>query len=141
LVLAGPKGWGPALPKVDGVRTLGWVGDETLPGLLAGAEIFCYPSLYEGFGLPPLEAMAAGTPAVVGRYEAAPEVLGDAAVLVDPLDQDALAAALVAVGTDESLRSRLRIKGRGRATGFTWTGTARATVVGYGHAVAERGAT
>ncbi|HYP22116.1 MAG TPA: glycosyltransferase family 1 protein, partial [Actinomycetota bacterium] len=77
LVLAGPKGWGPELPETPGVLPIGWVGDETLPGLLAAAELFCYPSHYEGFGLPPLEAMAAGTPAIAGRDTAAAEVLGD----------------------------------------------------------------
>jgi glycosyltransferase involved in cell wall biosynthesis len=139
LVLAGPKGWGPGLPPVDGVLPIGWVGDETLPGLLAGAEVFCYPSFYEGFGLPPLEAMAAGTPALVGGYGAAAEVLGDAALIVDPVDVDALAQGLVALAADGALRDRLRVKGRGRATEYTWTGTARATIRGYAGAVDDRG--
>ena len=141
LVLAGPRGWGPDLPPAEGVRPIGWVGDETLPGLLAGAEFFCYPSLYEGFGLPPLEAMAAGTPALVGRYAAAPEVLGDAALIVDPVDVDAIARGLVALATDESLRSGLRVKGRGRATDYTWTGTARRTIRGYAEAIDDGGTT
>ncbi|HEU4480964.1 MAG TPA: glycosyltransferase family 1 protein, partial [Actinomycetota bacterium] len=100
LVLAGPAGWGPRLPETPGVILTGWVGDETLPGLLAAADVFCYPSLYEGFGLPPLEAMAAGTPAVVGRYGTAQEVLGDAALLVTPTDVDALAEGLFQTATD-----------------------------------------
>ena len=142
LVLAGPRGWGPDLPATEGVRPIGWVGDETLPGLLAGADLFCYPSLYEGYGLPPLEAMAAGTPALVGRYPAAPEVLGDAALIVDPTDVAAIAGGLVSLATDEALRARLRVKGRARATESTWVRTARLTVAGYAGAIEDhRGVT
>lgn len=141
LVLAGPKGWGPELPETEGVRPIGWVGDETLPGLLAGAEIFCHPSRYEGFGLPPLEAMAAGTPALVGRYSAAGEVVGDAALIVDPHDVEAIGTGLVELATDPALRNGLRVKGRARATEFTWMGTARATIRGYSEAIDDRGAT
>ena len=127
LVLAGPKGWGPDLPETPGVVPIGWVGDETLPGLLAAAEIFCYPSLYEGFGLPPLEAMAAGTAALVGHYSVAPEVLGEAAVLVDPHDVAAIGDGLVRLGTDEALRRRLSMAGKARAVGYTWARTGRLT--------------
>jgi glycosyltransferase involved in cell wall biosynthesis len=127
LVLAGPSGWGPQLPETPGVVLTGWVGDETLPGLLAAADAFCYPSLYEGFGLPPLEAMAAGTAALVGRYSVAPEVLGDAALVVDPLDPEAMADGLVRIGTDGSFRRRLSMAGKARAVGYTWTRTARLT--------------
>jgi glycosyltransferase involved in cell wall biosynthesis len=141
LGLAGPKGWGPDLPETRGVLPIGWVGDETLPGLLAGAEVFCYPSMYEGFGLPPLEAMAAGTPALVGSYSAAHEVLGDAAVVVDPGDAEALADGLARLAGDKALRSRLRVQGRARAGGFSWAKTAELTMRGYAEAVAERGAT
>src|SRR5918992_4541993 len=102
LVLAGPRGWGPELPQTPGVVPIGWVGDETLPGLLAAADLFCYPSTYEGFGLPPLEAMAAGTPAIVGRYSAAAEVLGDAAWLVDPDDADGIGEALSRLAGDDA---------------------------------------
>ena len=135
LVLAGPKGWGPELPETPGVLPIGWVGDETLPGLLAAAEVFCYPSLYEGFGLPPLEAMAAGTAALVGRYSVAEEVLGDAALLVDPLDRDALADALIHLAGDSALRRRLSMSGKTRAVGFTWTRTARLTRQAYKEAL------
>lgn len=131
LVLAGPKGWGRELPQTDGVVLTGWVGDETLPGLLAAAQIFCYPSLYEGFGLPPLEAMAAGTPAIVGRYSVAEEVLGEAAVLVDPVDPDAIAGALLRLARDEGARMGLQIAGRARAVEFTWERTAQATAAAY----------
>jgi glycosyltransferase involved in cell wall biosynthesis len=127
LVLAGPKGWGPDLPATPGVVPIGWVGDETLPGLLAAAEIFCYPSLYEGFGLPPLEAMAAGTAALVGRYSVAPEVLGGSALLVDPDDADAMAESLVKLASDPILRRRLTMSGKARAVGYTWTRTGRLT--------------
>ncbi|HEX2057549.1 MAG TPA: glycosyltransferase family 1 protein [Actinomycetota bacterium] len=131
LVLAGPKGWGPDLPPTPGVLPVGWIGDETLPGLLAAAEIFCYPSLYEGFGLPPLEAMAAGTPAVVGRYSAAEEVLGDAAVLVDPHDPGGFAEALRTLGTDAALRRSYVVAGKAHAAGYTWSRTAATTIDAY----------
>jgi glycosyltransferase involved in cell wall biosynthesis len=135
LVLAGPKGWGPELPESPGVILTGWVGDETLPGLLAAAELFCYPSLYEGFGLPPLEAMAAGTPALVGRYSAAEEVLGDDAVLVNPLDVEDMAAGIARLATDGALRSRYSLGGRARAAGFTWERCAGATLEAYSDVV------
>jgi glycosyltransferase involved in cell wall biosynthesis len=135
LVLAGPKGWGPELPEAEGVVLSGWVGDETLPGLLAGAEFFCYPSLYEGFGLPPLEAMAAGTPVIAGRYSVAEEVLGDAALLVDPYDVDALTDALRDLALDQGLRKTLSLAGRAKAGGYSWDRTARATIRAYREAL------
>jgi glycosyltransferase involved in cell wall biosynthesis len=137
LVLAGPRGWGPELPETPGVVMLGWVSDETLPGLLAAADMFCYPSHYEGFGLPPLEAMAAGTAAVVGRYSAAREVLGDAALLVDPDETDDIAGGLSALMEDEALRKRYVLAGRARAARYTWQSTAAATLRAYREAAAE----
>jgi glycosyltransferase involved in cell wall biosynthesis len=131
LVVAGPAGWGPDLPETPGVKLIGWVGDETLPGLLAAADVFCYPSLYEGFGLPPLEAMAAGTPSLVGRYSAAEEIVGDAALLVDPCDAGAIADGLVRLATDGALRKRLALAGKIRAATFTWERTATATIGVY----------
>jgi glycosyltransferase involved in cell wall biosynthesis len=131
LVLAGPRGWGPRLPATEGVVALGWVGDETLPGLLAAADVFCYPSSYEGFGLPPLEAMAAGTAAVVGRYSAADEVVGGAALLASPTDVEEIADALVRLTEDEGLRRRYVVAGRARASTFTWERTARDTLAVY----------
>lgn len=131
LVLAGPKGWGPELPETPGVLPIGWVGDETLPGLLAAAELFCYPSNYEGFGLPPLEAMAAGTPAIVGRYSAAPEVLGDAACLVDPGDADGFADALRSLAGDAAMRRSYVVAGKAHAAGYTWNRTAATTIAAY----------
>jgi glycosyltransferase involved in cell wall biosynthesis len=131
LVIAGPKGWGADLPETPGVILTGRLDDETLPGLLAAASFFCYPSVYEGFGLPPLEAMAAGTPVLAGGYGAAEEVLGDAAMIVDPLDVDALAGGLVSLASDRALRARFQVAGRARAAGFTWLGTGKATIRAY----------
>ncbi|MEA2460143.1 MAG: hypothetical protein QOH90_320 [Actinomycetota bacterium] len=135
LVLAGPKGWGPELPEAKGVLPIGWVADEGLPGLMAAADLFCYPSLYEGFGLPPLEAMAAGTAVLVGRYPAAEEVIGDAGVLVDPQDVDAMAEALSRLTSEEDTRRRLAMKGRAHAAAFTWERTAAATITAYASAL------
>jgi len=131
LVIAGPQGWGEELPETEGVMLLGRIAEETLPGLLAAAEIFCYPSLYEGFGLPPLEAMATGTPALVGAYPAASEVLGDAAMLADPLDAEALAEGLRVLAGDADARKRLAMRGRARALTFTWEQTGRQTLEAY----------
>lgn len=131
LVLAGPKGWGPGLPEAPAVTFTGWVGDETLPGLLAAAEVFAFPSLYEGFGLPPLEAMAAGTACLAGSYAPAREVLGDAALLVDPLDVAALADGLRRLMHDDGSRRSFALAGKARAAGFTWERTARATLAAY----------
>lgn len=131
LVVAGPKGWGPELPQTPGVVLTGWLSDETLPGLFAAADVFCYPSLYEGFGLPPLEAMAAGTAALVGDYPAAEEVLGDACVRVDPNDVDAIAEALGELMTNDRLRASTAAAGRARAVGFSWEGCAAETISVY----------
>ena len=138
LVIAGPKGWGPELPETPGVTLTGWVGDETLPGLLAAADVFAFPSLYEGFGLPPLEAMAAGTACVVGTYAAATEVVGDAALLVDPRDDSAIAGGLRLLMNDDSARRSYALAGKARAAGFTWERTARATIGAYEAALSER---
>ena len=131
LVLAGPKGWGPGLQETPGVVLTGWVGDETLPGLLAAADVFAFPSLYEGFGLPPLEAMAAGTACLAGTYRAATEVVGDAALFVDPLDVASIAQGLSRLMTDEAERRAVALAGKARAAGFTWERTAKQTVAAY----------
>jgi alpha-1,3-rhamnosyl/mannosyltransferase len=131
LVLAGPSGWGPRLPAAPGVIEIGWVADETLPGLLAAAEIFCYPSLYEGFGRPPLEAMATGTATLVGSYAAGEEVLGDAALYVDSQDVDDITRGFETLASDGGLRRRLTVAGRARAARYTWEGTAKATLEAY----------
>lgn len=93
--------------------------------------MFVFPSLYEGFGLPPLEAMACGTPVVCSNAASLPEVVGDAAVTVDPYDVDALAEAMQRVLADRDLREDLRARGLARARQFTWERTARETLAVY----------
>ena len=110
---------------LDAVRMLGHVEDALLPGLYAGAEAFALPSLYEGFGLPVLEAMASGTPVVAAATTALPETCGGAAMLVEP-DGEAFAAALTALLRDSGERERLRAAGIERAAGFSWEATASA---------------
>jgi glycosyltransferase involved in cell wall biosynthesis len=131
LVVAGPAGWGPSLPETEGVTPVGWVPDDVLPGLMAAADLFCFPSHYEGFGLPPLEAMAAGTAVLAGRYDSADEMLGDAAHLVDQHDVGALAEGIVSVATDDELRAELSRRGRERARAFTWERAAGLTLAAY----------
>ncbi|MGQ9584455.1 MAG: glycosyltransferase family 4 protein [Anaerolineae bacterium] len=107
------------------VRFLGYVPDEDLPSLYRGALAFVFPSLYEGFGLPIVEAMACGTPVVCSATSACGEVAGDAGLLVDPLDVDAIAQALVRVGSDRTLRESLTLLGLERARAFSWERAAR----------------
>jgi glycosyltransferase involved in cell wall biosynthesis len=108
-------------------RALGYVPERHLPGLYAGALALAMPSLYEGFGLPCLEAMACGTPVVAADRAALPETCGDAALLADPDDADAFAATLLRAATDEPERARLRAAGLERAAGFSWRRTAELT--------------
>lgn len=128
LLVAGARGWGDVRVEADGVRWLGEVGDDELARLYRGASCVAYVSLYEGFGLPLLEAMACGAPVVAGRTGAAEEVAGNAAVLVDPLDPDAIAAGL-AEALDR--RDDLRARGLERAKAFDWRDVARETVEVY----------
>jgi glycosyltransferase involved in cell wall biosynthesis len=143
LVVAGPDGWGdaPLDPAAAGVRTVltGHVPSADLPALMAGADVFCFPSLAEGFGLPVLEAMAAGAPVVTSAGTACAEVAGTAAVLVDPLDVDSLAGGLARVLDDPALADRLRSAGRSRAAEFTWSAVGAATVAAYQDATSSRG--
>ncbi|MER3422187.1 MAG: glycosyltransferase family 1 protein [Nitrospiraceae bacterium] len=113
------------------VRFLGYVPDEELPALMSGAELFVYPSLYEGFGLPPLEAMACGTPVVTSNVSSIPEVVGDAALMVDPYDVEGLAEAMQRALMDKDLREDMRIKGLARAKLFSWERTACETLKVY----------
>jgi glycosyltransferase involved in cell wall biosynthesis len=115
------------------VRFLGFVPDDDLPPLYAGATVFVYPSHYEGFGLPPLEAMACGTPVVSYNVTSLPEVIGDAGVLLDPpVAPEALARAVARLVDDAALRADLVARGRERVGRFDWAETARRT-----HAVYE----
>ncbi|MBV8087493.1 MAG: glycosyltransferase family 4 protein [Chloroflexi bacterium] len=148
LAITGPTQWasGSLAPLIAelgierAVQVLGYVPDDDLPLLYAGARVFAFPSLYEGFGLPPLEAMACGTPVVCSNSTSLPEVAGDgAAMLVEPTDVAALAGALEEALTDDALRCRLRDAGLERAGRFTWAETARQTVAAYRELAASRG--
>jgi len=113
------------------VRFFGFVPDRTLAALYRMASVFAFPSLYEGFGLPPLEAMACGTPVVTSRISSLPEVVGDAAVLIDPYDVEDITRGLRRALQDEALRADLIEKGRARARGFSWERSAAAVHAGY----------
>ncbi|WP_165360661.1 glycosyltransferase family 1 protein [Candidatus Chloroploca sp. Khr17] len=120
------------------IHVTGYVAEEDLPALYSGADLFVFPSLYEGFGLPPLEAMACGTPVVTSNVSSLPEVVGDAALTVDPYDVTALARAMERALTDATLRTDLRAKGLARAAQFTWERTARETLEVYRQALNSR---
>jgi glycosyltransferase involved in cell wall biosynthesis len=120
-------------------RPVGYVPEPLLAGLYAGALAFAMPSLYEGFGLPCLEAMACGTPVVASDRAALPETCGDAALLADPTDPEAFAAALVRAATDAAERTRLAAAGRERAAAFTWQRTAELTDAALAAILAPRG--
>jgi glycosyltransferase involved in cell wall biosynthesis len=135
LVIAGPRDYAArdleaaiaASPYARDVVLTGYLQPEELAALVADAAVFLYPSFYEGFGLPPIEAMAAGVPVVSSGAGALREVLGDAALLVDPADVDDIAYELVRVLGDASLRAALAERGRARVAGFTWENAARRT--------------
>jgi len=136
LVLAGAKGWYfqriaaaiAALGLENRVLLPGYVADADVPALLTGATALLYPSLYEGFGLPALEALACGTPVLAANTSSLPEVVGAAGLLVDPLDVGAIAAAMQRLLADEALRAALSQQGRERAKGFSWDRCARETL-------------
>ena len=141
LVLAGPvapwnpAGWNLVRPVLDGlpprvrerIVVTGYVSEAEKVALLSGAEALVYPSLYEGFGFPVLEAMACGTPVLTSNVSALPETAGDAALLVDPGDEAAIADGMQRLLVDEALRERLRVAGPARAARFNWDDTARRT--------------
>ncbi len=115
----------------DRVRWLGNVPAPDLPGVYGSADVLLMPSLYEGFGLPALEAMACGTPVVASNAGALPEILGDAGLLAHPLDVDGLAAQVTRVLTEPGLRAEMRHRGITRAANFAWERTAQATLEVY----------
>lgn len=139
LVIAGKRGWYTE-PLFRQVRELGlearvhftdYIPDADMSGLLNLAQVFVFPSRYEGFGLPPLEAMACGTPVIASNASSLPEVVGDAGLQVPPDDVAALARAIQRLIADADLRARLRAAGLARAATFTWEETARRTVEVY----------
>lgn len=146
LVLAGPAGWGaPALDEAVAAAThperivrTGWVDDDARAALFRGASVVAYPSVYEGFGLVPLEAMAAGVPVVATRAGAIPEVVGDAAELVDVGDTDSLADALALVLRDDDRRAALVAAGHLRRARFRWGATVEEVVALYRRAATDR---
>jgi len=146
LVIAGGKGWLyqrfferlAALGLQDVVKRTGFVPDEQLPALLNAAEVFAFPSHFEGFGLPPLEAMACGVPVVCSNASSLPEVMGEAGLLVPPDDKRAWVEALDRLLSDPALRQDLVVRGLARARLFTWETAARQTLAVYERVAEER---
>ena len=145
LVIAGGEGW--LMDETflfikdsgisDRLRLTGYLGDDELRALYSACRIFIYPSLYEGFGLPPLEAMACGAPVIAGRVPALREVLGNAARLVDPLSVEALAGSIVDLIENDEERRRLASSGPQHAAKFSWEQTARLTLNVYRDVMSE----
>jgi glycosyltransferase involved in cell wall biosynthesis len=129
LLIVGPRGWEEQeilrAAGSEGIRLAGFVPDDELAALYAGCSVFCYPSLYEGFGLPVLEAMAAGAPVVTSSVSSLPEVGGEAVAYVDPEDERAIAAELRRLLNSPAERTRLGELARERARGFSWDRVAR----------------
>ena len=145
LVIVGKRGWLfdaffadlAHSPAKDAVIFPGFVPDADLPAVYAGAQAMAFPSEFEGFGLPVLEAMACGAPVVCSDTSSLPEVAGDAALLVDPLNVDALAAALARVLQDEPLREQMRARGLAQAARFSWARAAEETLAVYRQVLAK----
>jgi glycosyltransferase involved in cell wall biosynthesis len=146
LVVAGPDGWGvtayseavATARHASQIKRIGPVTDDDRVALVAGATALAYPSLYEGFGLPPLEAMQAGVPVVASNAGSLPEVLGDAALLPDPHDPDALAEALTSVLDDDEQRTVLVQRGYQQARKYTWTRATPEYVAAYRRVASSR---
>lgn len=144
LAIVGKPGWcadeteAALAAAEEAVVALGYVPDDDLPALYAGADAFLFPSLYEGFGLPVLEAFACGAPVITSAVGALPEVAGDAALLVDPTAEDQIADAIFRVLSDAQLRARLIAAGHERLGRFDWRRTAELTVSAYERAVSGR---
>lgn len=136
LVIIGGKGWlwKPIVKKIedaglkDAIQVLGYVEDEDLPAVYSGAVLLTLPALYEGFGLPPLEAMSCGTPVVVSNVSSLPEVVGPAGCLVDPMNANSIAGGLMKVLVDPKLREEMAREGVRQAARFDWRSTARETL-------------
>jgi glycosyltransferase involved in cell wall biosynthesis len=146
LVLAGSKGWcyddvfelaGKKCVR-DRIIWTGYIDDADLSSLYSNALVFCYPSLYEGFGLPPLEAMQCGTPVITSNVSSLPEVVGNCGIKIHPLDVDALAGSIMKVYNDSSYRERLSQMGIKRAKEFSWEKTAQQVVNAYKVALSRR---
>jgi len=144
LVVAGPAAGGgrdlgaqaARLGLAPRVRLLGYVPEADKPGLYRAAACFAWPSVYEGFGLPPLEAMACGTPTIVARATSLPEVVGDGALLVAPDDEAALADALARLLDEPATARELAARGLARAAGFSWRAAAKRMLAIYARVVA-----
>lgn len=142
LAIAGVRGWKDeaaqralhSSPARDRIRLLGYVPDELLPAAYSGADAFVYPSLLEGFGLPPLEAMACGAPVLTSNSTSLPEVVGEAALTVDPLDVEEIAKGLQRLMCDAELRVALAAAGRRRSERFRWDRVAEQTMAVYAEA-------
>ncbi len=147
LVIAGASGWmdepilavAKELAGAERIRFTGFVPGDDLPVLMAGAEVFALVSLWEGFGMPLIEAMACGTPTITSNNSALNEVAGDAALRVDPEDTEAIACALERLLTEPELRASLSEKGLAQAARFTWTETARSIVRAADKAATKKG--
>jgi len=139
LVIVGMNGWGMEsfsdslkhMIQRGEIRLPGYVAQADLPALYSGARLFVYPSLYEGFGLPPLEAMACGVPVIASNRASLPEVVGDAGLLVEALDDGVIAMHMHALIEDDALHVRMSMAGRQRAAGFTWRQFALETLAIY----------
>jgi glycosyltransferase involved in cell wall biosynthesis len=139
IVMVGRRGWltddfFAALersPARNGVIFPGWVADDDLPAVYAAADLFLFPSIYEGYGLPVLEAMAAGAPVACSSATSIPEVAGDAALLFDPLQTESIRGTIRAGLADAALRDELRRRGFRRAAQFSWERAADETLVLY----------
>ncbi len=132
-LICGPRGWRGenTMLRLDakppGIRALGYVPEELMPGLTAGATVFAYPSLYEGFGFPVAQAMAAGVPVLTSNVSSLPEVAGGAAALIDPFSTTEIRDGLKRLLLSPSLRERMAAQGRARASELTWERCARET--------------
>ena len=139
LVIAGGNGWKDepvrrayrASPVRERIHFTGYIPDEELPAAYSGADIFIYPSTHEGFGLPPLEAMACGTPVITSNSTSLPEVVGDAAITVNPYDTGALTKAIQGLAADRQRRECLSHAGLARAASFSWDDAALRTIEVY----------